>query len=55
MVREAGGLITDPQGGEGFYETGHVVCGNPALHPKLREVVAEGIAATEAARAAAKE
>ena len=55
MVREAGGLVTDPQGGDGFYESGLVVCGNPALHPKLREVVAEGITAAEAARAAARE
>ena len=55
MVREAGGLVTDPQGGEGFYDSGLVVCGNPTLQPKLREVVAEGIAATEAASAAAKE
>jgi myo-inositol-1(or 4)-monophosphatase len=55
MVREAGGLVTDPQGGDGFYDSGLVVCGNPALQPKLREVVAEGIAATEAVRAAARE
>jgi myo-inositol-1(or 4)-monophosphatase len=55
IVREAGGTVTDPQGGESFYETGHVVCGNAALQPKLREVVAEGIAAGEAARAAARE
>jgi myo-inositol-1(or 4)-monophosphatase len=55
MVREAGGLVTDPQGGDGFYDSGLVVCGNPTLQPKLREVVAEGIAATEAARAAARE
>jgi myo-inositol-1(or 4)-monophosphatase len=55
MVREAGGIVTDPAGGEGFYESGNVVCGNPALQPKLREVVAEGIAAAEAARAAHRE
>jgi hypothetical protein len=29
-----------------------VVCGNPALQPKLREVVAEGIAAVKAHKAA---
>ncbi|MFM2151311.1 MAG: hypothetical protein RLZZ187_3617 [Pseudomonadota bacterium] len=55
LVREAGGLITDPDGGEGFYDSGHIVCGNPTLQPKLREVVAEGIAAAGAARAAARE
>jgi myo-inositol-1(or 4)-monophosphatase len=55
ILREAGGMVTDPEGGETFYETGSVVCGNPALQPKLREVVAEGIAAAEAARAAQRE
>ncbi len=55
LVREAGGLITDPDGGEGFYDSGHIVCGNPTLQPKLREVVAEGIAAAATARAAARE
>jgi myo-inositol-1(or 4)-monophosphatase len=53
MVREAGGTLTDPAGGDTFYETGDVVCGNATLQPKLREVVAEGIAAVQAARAAA--
>ena len=55
LVREAGGIVTDPDGGEGFYDSGHIVCGNPTLQPKLREVVAEGIAAAGAARAAARE
>jgi myo-inositol-1(or 4)-monophosphatase len=55
MVREAGGIVTDPAGGETFYETGNVVCGNPHLQPKLREVVAEGMAVVEQARAAARE
>jgi myo-inositol-1(or 4)-monophosphatase len=55
MVREAGGMVTDPQGGDGFYESGAIVCGNPTLQPKLREVVAEGIAAAEAARASHRE
>ncbi len=47
MVKEAGGFWTDPEGGDA-YETGNVVAGNPALQPKLREVVAEGIAAVKA-------
>jgi myo-inositol-1(or 4)-monophosphatase len=55
MVREAGGLVTDPSGGDAFYDNGFVVCGNPTLQPKLREVVAEGIAAAEGARAAQRE
>ena len=44
MVREAGGFVTDPEGGDPYAE-GNVVAGNQALHGKLREVVAEGIAA----------
>lgn len=55
LVKEAGGFVSDPVGGETHYETGDLVCGNPVLQPKLREVVAEGIAAAQAARAAARE
>ena len=53
IAKEAGAMVSDPAGGETHYETGDVVCGNQALHPKLREVVAEGIAAAQAHRAAA--
>ncbi len=52
IVKEAGGFVSDPAGGDTHYETGDIVVGNQALHPKLREVVAEGIAAAQAARAA---
>ncbi len=55
LVREAGGILSDPEGGEGYYESGNIVCGNPHLQPKLREVVAEGDAAAAAARAASRE
>jgi myo-inositol-1(or 4)-monophosphatase len=44
LVREAGGFVTDPAGGDA-YASGDVVAGNPALHPRLREAVAAGIAA----------
>ncbi|WP_043340828.1 inositol monophosphatase family protein [Belnapia moabensis] len=50
LVREAGGFITDPQGGDAYYAEGNVVAGNQALQGKLREVVAEGVAAAEASR-----
>ncbi|SHJ53809.1 myo-inositol-1(or 4)-monophosphatase [Roseomonas rosea] len=43
MVKEAGGYVTGP-GDEDPYATGNIVAGNPFLHPKLREAVAEGIA-----------
>ncbi|HUZ64768.1 MAG TPA: inositol monophosphatase family protein [Acetobacteraceae bacterium] len=46
LVREAGGYATDPAGHD---ETGgNVVAANPHLHAKLREAVAEGIAAADA-------
>jgi myo-inositol-1(or 4)-monophosphatase len=51
LVREAGGFVSDPDGNDP-YPSGMVVCGNPTLQPKLREVVAEGIAAVTAHQAA---
>jgi myo-inositol-1(or 4)-monophosphatase len=44
LVREAGGFVTAPDGGDAF-ASGDVVAGNPALQPKLREAVSAGIAA----------
>jgi myo-inositol-1(or 4)-monophosphatase len=44
LVREAGGYATDPAGGEPR-DTGNVVAANPHLHPKLREVVVDGLQA----------
>jgi len=44
LVREAGGYVTDPNGGDPFAE-GNLVAGTPSLHNRLRETVAEGIAA----------
>ena len=48
LLREAGGFATDPEGGDPYAE-GNVVAGNPVLQPKLRELVAEGIAAARGA------
>jgi len=42
MVKEAGGYVTGP-GDEDPYATGNIVAGNPFLHAKLREAVAEGM------------
>lgn len=50
IVREAGGSVTDPAGAEsGVIEGGsnNVVCGNPYLHAKLLDIVADGVAAAE--------
>ena len=39
LVREAGGLMTDLSGGEGWYESGNVVCGNSKLMRQLLPLV----------------
>ncbi|MBY0339418.1 MAG: inositol monophosphatase [Acetobacteraceae bacterium] len=44
LVKEAGGYVTAPDGGDA-YEQASLVAANPFLHPRLRETVAEGIAA----------
>ena len=54
IVREAGGYVTDAAGDEAVVHDGpsnDIVAANPILHPRLREVVAEGVAAA-AGRAA---
>ena len=43
LVREAGGFVTDPAGGEPR-ESGDLVAANPSLHAVLSEAVADGIA-----------
>jgi myo-inositol-1(or 4)-monophosphatase len=40
LIREAGGIVTDLGGGQGMLETGEIVAANPALHPRLLEVIA---------------
>jgi myo-inositol-1(or 4)-monophosphatase len=40
LVREAGGTVTDLGGGGGMLETGEIVAANPALHPRVLEVIA---------------
>jgi myo-inositol-1(or 4)-monophosphatase len=39
LVREAGGVATDVDGGERFFQNGNIVAGGPALHRELLEVV----------------
>jgi myo-inositol-1(or 4)-monophosphatase len=46
IVREAGGYATDCEGKDVIADT--VVAANPHLHPKLLEVVADGLAASKA-------
>jgi len=37
LVREAGGVVTDADGGEDWLRGGHLVAATPALHPQIRE------------------
>lgn len=39
LVREAGGLITDLDGGDGFYGPGNLVCGPRGVHAPLLDIV----------------
>lgn len=39
LVREAGGVVTDLDGGEGFFAGGNIVAGGPAVHRDLLAVV----------------
>lgn len=39
LIREAGGLISDFNGGSDFLENGHVVCGNPKSFKALLQLV----------------
>ena len=39
LIQEAGGLICDIQGKQGFVSSGEVICGNPNIHAKLQQLV----------------
>jgi myo-inositol-1(or 4)-monophosphatase len=51
LVREAGGFVTDPAGGDPA-ESGDIVASNPPLHPRLTVAVVEGLTAVERSRKA---
>ncbi|UFN50628.1 inositol monophosphatase [Roseomonas sp. OT10] len=56
MVREAGGYVTDPEGGDawaGPSPGGNIVAGNTHMHGPLREAVAEGVTRVASAKAGA--
>ena len=40
LVREAGGYVTDADGGQRMFETGSIVAGNQAVHKALLGVLA---------------
>ncbi|MDB6060712.1 MAG: inositol monophosphatase [Verrucomicrobiaceae bacterium] len=39
LIREAGGLVSDFNGGNNYLENGHVVCGNPKCFKGLLQIV----------------
>ena len=39
LIREAGGVVTDFNGGHDFLQSGNIVAGNPAIHKKLLQEV----------------
>ena len=41
MVREAGGFVTDLDGGDAMFDKKHVLAGNETIHREL-QTVAEG-------------
>ena len=38
LIREAGGLVTDLEGGESYLKSGNVVAANPHLLPELLRI-----------------
>ena len=40
LIREAGGLVSDWDGGDGWLGSGNILAGSPAMHGALREVSA---------------
>jgi myo-inositol-1(or 4)-monophosphatase len=41
LVREAGGLVTDAEGGKSMIETGDIVAAPPQVHRAMLELLAE--------------
>ena len=39
LVREAGGFVTDLEGGEAMFATGHIVAGNDIIHRELLALI----------------
>lgn len=40
LIKEAGGVVTDLDGGDRYFQSGNILAGGPALHRELREAVA---------------
>ncbi|HKB60400.1 MAG TPA: inositol monophosphatase family protein [Gallionellaceae bacterium] len=40
MIVEAGGMVGDLQGKDGYLKSGHICAGNPDIHPQLLKLIA---------------
>lgn len=47
LVKEAGGLVSDFNGGAGFLETGHIVCGSPKVFKPILQSVQKHLGAVK--------
>lgn len=43
LVTEAGGLVTDFNGEEGYFESGNVLCGNPRVFGQMLQVIRQHV------------
>jgi myo-inositol-1(or 4)-monophosphatase len=39
LIQEAGGIVSDLEGGDRYFETGAIVCANPKLHGPMLELI----------------
>jgi myo-inositol-1(or 4)-monophosphatase len=39
LIQEAGGIVTDLEGGNKYFETGGIVCANPKLHAAMLDLI----------------
>jgi myo-inositol-1(or 4)-monophosphatase len=39
LVREAGGFVSDADGGKNSYESGSIIAGNEHTHPALLQIL----------------
>ena len=52
LVREAGGYVSDVDGGQTMFETGSIVAGNQAIHRALLQTLARAPSAEPEIRSA---
>jgi len=39
LVQEAGGMVTDFRGGDGYIKSGNILCANPKLHDRMLRIL----------------